>query len=116
MIWSMLLLEILSMETSVCERPRFSSVPRDCVRLRCSSLVCARLREPSKDVMLELEVVRDRSLVMLAADTGERGEPLMVYIVYCGFYGVLYLIHPTVNLFTVNAFIISVLNIHVRLL
>lgn len=90
MIWSMLLLEILSMETSVCERPRFSSAPRECARPRCNSLVCARLREPSMDEMLELEVVRDRSLVMPALDTGERGEPLMVYRVYCGFYGVLY--------------------------
>lgn len=62
------------MEMSVCERPRFSSVPCESVRPRCSSLVCARLREPSKDEMLELEVVRDRSLVMLALDTGERRE------------------------------------------
>lgn len=76
MIWSMLLLEILSMETSVCERPRLSSVPRECVRPRCSSLVCARLRVPSKDEMLELEVVRDRSLVILALDTAERGDLL----------------------------------------
>lgn len=61
-----MLLEILSIETSVCERPRFSSAPRECVRLRNSSLVCERLRAPSKDEMLELEVVLDRSLVMLA--------------------------------------------------
>lgn len=62
----MLLVEILSMETSVCERPRFSSAPRECVRPRNNSLVCERLREPSKDEMLELEVVLDRSLVILA--------------------------------------------------
>lgn len=74
MIWSMLLLEMLSMEMSVCERPRFSSVPRECALPRCSSLVCARLREPSKDEMLELEVVRERSLVILALDTGGVGS------------------------------------------
>lgn len=79
-IWSMLLLETLSMETSVCERPRFSSV-RECVRPRCNSLVCARLREPSKDEMLELEVVRERSLVMLALDTGG-GEEIIVLVTY----------------------------------
>lgn len=76
----MLLLEILSMETSVCERPRFCSVPREFIRPRCRSLVCERLREPSKDEMLELEVVLDRSLVMLALDTGERREPFLFEI------------------------------------
>lgn len=55
-------------------RPRFSSVPCECVRPRCSSLVCERLREPSKDETLELEAVRERSLVILALDTGERGD------------------------------------------
>lgn len=78
MIWSVLLAEILSMETSVCERPHFSLAPWECVRPRCNSLVCARLLEPSKDEMLELEVVRDRSLVILALDTGETGGSLMV--------------------------------------
>lgn len=62
----MLLVEMLSMETSVCERPRFSSAPRECVRPRSSSLVCERLREPSKDETLQLEVVLERSLVILA--------------------------------------------------
>lgn len=81
-IWSTLLLEVVSMEPSVYERPRFSSVPRECVRPRCNSLVCERLREPSKDEMLELEVVRDRSLVMLALDTDERGERVLYYEIY----------------------------------
>lgn len=66
MLLHMLLVDTLSMEMSVCERPRFSSVPRECVRPRDNSLVCERLRVPSKDEMLELEVVLDRSLVILA--------------------------------------------------
>lgn len=50
----------------MCERPRFSSATREWVPPRTNSLVCERLREPSKDEMLELEVVLDRSLVILA--------------------------------------------------